>query len=212
MIERSFAVEGGHTFVSYRLPLEPGDHRVVIRADTRGRPTNGSSPWVLSGATWRSRTWEAIRRHLPHSLSTSATSPSASRDHAGMTALVAATCRASLVSCQGHAGRFGPVERPRPRHWAVVAHDAIISNPGRNPVGFRRALPGSALRSRASAAEDHELGPLAVVVHDTNEGPLGRSPGDATAGLLGVSHRLPPEPARPRRGVPPRRHHGRRCR
>lgn len=34
MIERSFAVEGGHTFVSYRLPLEPGDHRVVIRADT----------------------------------------------------------------------------------------------------------------------------------------------------------------------------------
>ena len=34
VIERSFAVEGQHTFVSYRLPLEPGDHRMVIRADT----------------------------------------------------------------------------------------------------------------------------------------------------------------------------------
>lgn len=34
MIERSFAVEGQHTYVSYRLPLEPGDHRVVVRADT----------------------------------------------------------------------------------------------------------------------------------------------------------------------------------
>lgn len=34
VIERSFAVEGQHTFVSYRLPLEPGDHQMVIRADT----------------------------------------------------------------------------------------------------------------------------------------------------------------------------------
>lgn len=34
MIERSFAVEGQHTYVSYRLPLEPGEHRVVVRADT----------------------------------------------------------------------------------------------------------------------------------------------------------------------------------
>lgn len=34
MIERSFAVEGQHTYVSYRLPLEPGEHRVVARADT----------------------------------------------------------------------------------------------------------------------------------------------------------------------------------
>lgn len=34
VVERSFAVEGQHHVVGYRLPLEPGDHEFVIRADT----------------------------------------------------------------------------------------------------------------------------------------------------------------------------------
>lgn len=34
VVERSFAVEGQHTVISYQLPLEPGDHEVVIHADT----------------------------------------------------------------------------------------------------------------------------------------------------------------------------------
>ena len=34
VIERSFAVENQHTVVSYRLPLEPGDHQMIVRADT----------------------------------------------------------------------------------------------------------------------------------------------------------------------------------
>lgn len=34
MIDGSFAVGSGHTNVGYRLPLEPGKHRVVIRSDT----------------------------------------------------------------------------------------------------------------------------------------------------------------------------------
>lgn len=34
VVERSFAVEGQHTVVGYRLPLEPGDHQLVVRADT----------------------------------------------------------------------------------------------------------------------------------------------------------------------------------
>ncbi|MFV0317235.1 MAG: DUF6174 domain-containing protein [Microthrixaceae bacterium] len=34
MIERSYAVEGQHTYVSYHLALEPGEHQLVIRSDT----------------------------------------------------------------------------------------------------------------------------------------------------------------------------------
>lgn len=56
MIERSFAVEGQHTFVGYRLPLEPGEHRVVIRADTGATHERmvslGTEPRDLSVSNW----------------------------------------------------------------------------------------------------------------------------------------------------------------
>lgn len=34
VVEGTFAVEGQHTFVAYSLPLDPGDHEVVVTADT----------------------------------------------------------------------------------------------------------------------------------------------------------------------------------
>ncbi len=34
VVDRSFSVENQHTTVSYRLPLEPGDHELVIRTGT----------------------------------------------------------------------------------------------------------------------------------------------------------------------------------
>lgn len=34
VVDRSFAVESQHTFISYRLPLAAGDHQVAVSADT----------------------------------------------------------------------------------------------------------------------------------------------------------------------------------
>lgn len=56
MIERSFAVEGQHTYVSYRLPLEPGEHQVVISSDagaTHERVVSlGAEPRYLAVSYW----------------------------------------------------------------------------------------------------------------------------------------------------------------
>jgi len=56
MIERSFAVEGQHTYVGYRLPLEPGEHQVVIRSDTGATHERvvslGAEPRYLAVSYW----------------------------------------------------------------------------------------------------------------------------------------------------------------